>query len=74
MWRKPRSAMITCVFLLGSTALGYVLAAFLIAPIVAGEASHDTTPWTETVVAASTAAAGVAMILAAGVRRAGAAG
>ena len=63
--RRSRAAVATCVFLVGSTGLGYFLAAFWIAPIFAGGVSYDTTPWTETVVAASTAAAGIAMILAA---------
>jgi hypothetical protein len=58
--------MTACVFLIGSTALGGMLAASLIAPLIANGGSHDTTPWTESVVAASTAAAGLAMIFAAG--------
>ncbi|WP_157155934.1 MULTISPECIES: hypothetical protein [unclassified Diaminobutyricimonas] len=64
LWfRKSRAAMLACGFLFGATGLGYLLATFVIAPMVAGYASHDTTPWSETVVAASTAAAGIAMIV-----------
>jgi hypothetical protein len=63
MWWNSRAAVITCFFLIGSTGMGLLVAAFVIAPIVAGGTSHDTTPWTETVVAASTAAAGIAMIV-----------
>ena len=65
LWRRSRAAVAACVFLIGATDLGYLLAAFVIAPVFAGGTSHDTTPWTETVVAASTVAAGIAMIVAA---------
>lgn len=41
------------VFLLGATPTGYLVAAFLIAPVLAGGISYDTTRWTETVVAAA---------------------
>ena len=61
-WHSSRAAIATCAFLIGSTWLGYLLAAFFIAPLFAG-GSHDTTPWTETVIAATTAAAGIAMIV-----------
>lgn len=64
VFRSP-AAMLACVFLMGTTGLGYFVAAFQIAPLVAGYVSNDTTPWTETVVAAWTAAAGFSMILAA---------
>ena len=63
--RRSQAAAVACLFLIGATELGYVVAAFMIAPIFAGGISYDTTRWTETVVAASTAAAGVAMLLAA---------
>jgi hypothetical protein len=62
---KSPAAIMACVFLVGTTGLGYYIATFHIAPILAGYVSHDTTPWTETVVAVWTAAAGFAMILAA---------
>lgn len=64
-WRKSPAAMMACLLLIGSTGLGYYLAVFFIASLFAGYTSHDTTPWTETVIAAWTAAAGVAMIFAA---------
>jgi hypothetical protein len=63
---KSPAAMMACVFLIGSTWLGHFIAAFQIAPILAGYVSHDTTPWTETVMAVWTAVAGVSMIFAAG--------
>lgn len=58
--------MMACLFLIGSTWLGYFIATYQIAPIFAGYMSHDTAPWTETVVAVWTATAAVAMIFAAG--------
>jgi hypothetical protein len=61
-WRRSTAARFACAFVFGSSEVGILLAAFVIAPIFAGGVSHDTTPWTETVVAASTAAAGVAML------------
>ncbi|WP_166878689.1 hypothetical protein [Salinibacterium sp. ZJ450] len=67
LWgRISRAApAIACVFLIGSTwPLGWIGATYVIAPIIGGS-SHDTAPWSETVFAASPAAAGVAMIVAA---------
>ena len=64
-WRRSAAAMMTSIFLIGSTGLGYYLAAFFVASLFAGYTSHDTTPWTETVIGGWTAAAGVAMIFAA---------
>jgi hypothetical protein len=61
-WRRSVAARFACVFLFGSSEVGILLAAFVIAPLFAGGVSHDTTPWTETVVAASTAAAGISML------------
>ena len=58
-------AAAACVFLLGSTWPGIVVATYMIAPVFAGGQSHDTSPWTETVMAATTAAAGISMLLAA---------
>jgi hypothetical protein len=59
--------LVTCLFLVGTTVVGYLAAAFIIAPMIAGYQSYDSTPWTETVVAASTAAAGLSMLVGAGV-------
>lgn len=64
-WRKLRTASVACLFLTGSTLMGYFLSMYLIAPIVTSGGSHDTARWTESVVAASTAAAAVAIIMAA---------
>lgn len=58
--RRSPAAMMACLFLMGATGLGYFIAAFQIAPLLTGYASHDTTPWTETVVAIWTALAGTA--------------
>jgi hypothetical protein len=64
LWRaRLRAAMAACAFLFGSTVMGYFMATYVIAPIIGGT-SHDTAPWTETVVAASTGLAGVAMLFA----------
>ncbi|QHC58860.1 hypothetical protein [Rathayibacter sp. VKM Ac-2760] len=52
--------------LLGSTTPGLLVATFVIAPAITGFQSYDTTPWTETVVAATTGAAACAMLCAAG--------
>jgi hypothetical protein len=62
--RRSWAAAAACMFLIGSTGLGYFVAAFGIAPKFAGGTSHDTTPWTETVVAASAAATGAALLIA----------
>lgn len=60
LWlRRLPAATAACLFLLGSTLVGYLVSTFLIAPLIAGETSHDTTRWTETVVAATTAGAAV---------------
>jgi hypothetical protein len=68
MWvRTSWAVSLACLFLLGATVPGYLWAMFTLAPLITGYQSHDTTPWTETVVAASTAAAGVSVLLAAGV-------
>ncbi|MBP2457911.1 hypothetical protein ABID70_000475 [Clavibacter michiganensis] len=64
---------VAVVLALGASVPGYLLATFMIAPLIHGSASYDTTPWTETVVAASTAAAALAMLVSAvAVRRRGA--
>lgn len=65
MWGpRLRAAMAACLFLLGSTIVGEIVANFMIAPMIAGGTSHDTTRWSETVIAVSTAAAAVAMLYA----------
>ena len=64
---------VAVVLALGASVPGYLVATFAIAPLVNGTGSYDTTPWTETVVAASTAAAALAMLVSAvAVRRRGA--
>ncbi|MBB5640633.1 hypothetical protein [Cryobacterium roopkundense] len=64
--RVSRAASVACVLLVAVTLPGYIVATFQIAPVIAGYQSYDTTPWTETILAASTAAAGVALAIAAG--------
>ena len=58
---RLRAAGVACAFLIGSTMAGYLLATYMVAPIFFGS-SHDTARFTETVVAASTAAAAVALV------------
>lgn len=62
--RSLPAAATACLFLIGSSWAGYLLATYLIAPVFSG-ASHDTARWTETVIALSTAAAGTFLIVAA---------
>ncbi|MWV48262.1 hypothetical protein GRS96_03100 [Rathayibacter sp. VKM Ac-2803] len=57
-------AAVAAVFLLGATLPGYLLAAFAIAPMIMNYQSYDTTPWTEAVVAASIAVAGLLVLVA----------
>jgi len=67
LWlRRLPGASAACMFLLGSTVVGYFAANFIIAPLFTGGTSHDTTPWMEAVMAASTAAAGIALVFGAG--------
>ena len=66
LWASTATAL-ACGFLLGSTLPGYFVAGYLIAPALTNYSSYDTTPWTETVVAATTAAGGLALVVAAGV-------
>ena len=47
------------VILIGATVCGYVWAMISVAPILVGYQSYDTTPWTEGVLAATTATAAV---------------
>ncbi|PPH19159.1 hypothetical protein C5C35_00055 [Rathayibacter sp. AY1F8] len=56
------------VLLIGSTLPGYLVATFAIAPALVGYQSYDTTPWTESVVAASVALAGASLLLEALIR------
>ncbi len=66
LWaRVSRAAAVSSLLLLGNTVPGYLIATFATAPAIAGYQSHDTTPWTETVVAISAAAAGITMLAAA---------
>lgn len=67
LWlRIWRPGALACLFLLGATVPGYLWAMYALAPLITGQESYDTTPWTETVVAGSTAAAGVSLLVAAG--------
>lgn len=61
-----RAASVACLFLLGSNMFGGAILNFTVAAMIAGYVSHDTTPWLESVVAGSTAAAALAMVFAAG--------
>ncbi|NVM96557.1 hypothetical protein [Arthrobacter wenxiniae] len=64
LWRaKLRAAMAACAFRFGSTVMGYLIATYVMAPVISG-GQHDTAPGPETVVAASTGLAGVAMLFA----------
>ncbi|MFU8946548.1 hypothetical protein ACLRGF_07410 [Mycetocola zhadangensis] len=63
LWRTNRALMLACVFLIGSTSVGYLVSTFFIAPLISG-GSHDTARWTEAVVAGWAAAAGAAMVVA----------
>jgi hypothetical protein len=62
--RVSPAASVACVLLLGATLPGFYLASFQIAPALVGYQSYDTTPFTETIVAASTALAALAMLAA----------
>ncbi|MFS0733535.1 hypothetical protein ABC304_16245 [Microbacterium sp. 1P10UB] len=63
--RRSSATAVAFILLLGLTWPGYVVAAFVIAPVVAGYQSYDTTPWTESIGAAATAAAGVGLLFSA---------
>ncbi|PQZ92281.1 hypothetical protein CQ018_12310 [Arthrobacter sp. MYb227] len=63
-WGRAPAAAIGCLLLMGSTTVGYVIAFILIAPIFVGYTSHDTTPWAESVVAATTVAAALTALIA----------
>lgn len=71
-WRGTcRPAVIGCLFLLGSTVLGEFVANFFLVPLFAGHPWTDSFGWTGILAMASTAAAGISMLFAAGtVRRA----
>jgi hypothetical protein len=67
--RTIRISWVTSLaFLLMSaiTIPGYIVVAFVITPAITNFQSFDTTPWTETIVAAFIALAGLAMLAAAG--------
>ncbi|WP_104190810.1 hypothetical protein [Cryobacterium sp. Y82] len=65
--RVSWASSVACLLLLGVTVPGTIVVTFQIAPVVLGYQSHDTTPFSETIVAVLTAAAGVAMLVAAGI-------
>ena len=62
--RKSWLASVAFAMLLGSTLPGSLPANFTIAPEIITYQSHDTTPFTETIVAISTAAAAVVLLVA----------
>ncbi|MCM6763538.1 hypothetical protein NB037_14030 [Rathayibacter sp. ZW T2_19] len=61
--RRAPSLAVAYVLLLGSSLPGQLIAIFSIAPMIMGYASHDTTPWSEAVIAATTGAAGLAALV-----------
>ncbi|SMH49461.1 hypothetical protein SAMN06295885_3324 [Rathayibacter oskolensis] len=65
--RRSWAAAIAALLLLGATLPGYLFSTFSIAPMITGYQSYDTTPWSETVVAGFTGAAGVLLLVAAAV-------
>lgn len=60
---RSRIWAIGVLLLIGDTLFGYAGALFFVAPILVGYQSYDTTPWTEGVLAAATAAAAVAVCI-----------
>lgn len=54
---------LSALALMGNTIMGYLIAAFVIAPAITGYQSYDTTPWTETIVAASPAIAALLIVV-----------
>ena len=54
---------VATAILIAVTPVGYLAASFLVAPVIAGYQSFDTTPWTETVLAAWTAAAALFVVI-----------
>ena len=62
---RSRSWMwaIGVLLLIGVTVFGYIGAMFFIAPMIMGYQSYDTTPWSEAMMAATTAASVVAVFI-----------
>ncbi|MFS4507378.1 hypothetical protein ACMA46_14195 [Clavibacter sp. Sh2141] len=57
---------VVALVLLTAPALpGYLAAAFLLAPLIHGDTSYDTTPWTETVIGAEVGLAALVLLVAA---------
>jgi len=54
---------IACFCLLGTTVLGFLVIYLFVAPMFTGYVSHDTTPGTETIMALTTAVAGLFMLI-----------
>lgn len=59
--RAPLAAL-ACLPLLAMTMPGYLLALFVVAPVLAGYSSHDTTPGTEAIVAVCVALAALPLL------------
>ena len=54
---------VALLLLTGTSIAGYICASFVVAPIIVGYQSYDTTPWTEGVLAGSTAAAAILVVV-----------
>ncbi|MBZ4487527.1 hypothetical protein LQ938_01740 [Microbacterium sp. cx-55] len=67
--RRSPAAALACLPLLATTMPGYLFALFAAAPLIVGYQSHDTTPWSETIIAVCTGLAALPLVAGAGARR-----
>jgi hypothetical protein len=63
IFRRSWAWSIGMLLLTGTSVFGYVIATFVVAPAIVGYQSYDTTPWTEGVLAAVTAASALFMFV-----------